>query len=275
MINSPHRTLAAGVAVAVTTTGGVPGVPADAAHLSADGRYAAFRSAAPDLVPGGSGTSQAYLRDLTRRTTELISVTHDGSPSNGGSTPAGVSANGRYVLFVSEATNLLPSPPHYGVPRLSPDGQFVLMNELPHRPPGEWRWESRLRNHADPFNSLVIGVSLDGGTPNDSIHGVGASTGGRYVLFHSLASDLVPGDTNQVDDVFVRDRRAGTTVRASVATGGAQGNADSDSALISGQGRFVVFGSAASNLVPGDSNGTGDVFVRDLRAGTTVRVSVG
>ncbi len=114
---------------------------------------------------------------------------------------------------------------------------------------------------------------------NDQSWPAGISADGRYAAFRSAAPDLVPGGsgTSQAGsvDVFVRDLRNNTTVRASVAGGGAQGNADSDSALISGQGRFVIFGSAASNLVPGDSNGTGDVFVRDLRAGTTVRVSVG
>ena len=158
------------------------------------------------------------------------------------------------------------------------------------------------------------------------------SADGRYVAFGSDASNLVPGDTNHAGDVFVRDRRSGTTERVSVATGGTQANGASVSPAISADGRYVAFyvgrveprprrhelqrrvrarpavghhpsGSAwpptaprptataiarrsaptgatwpstsdASNLVPGDTNDRFDVFVRDLRSGTTQRVSV-
>ena len=103
------------------------------------------------------------------------------------------------------------------------------------------------------------------------------SADGRFVAFASEAPGLVPGDTNGVADVFLRDRRTGVTERVSVDSSGAQGNGESNSVLghsISADGRFVAFGSLASNLVPGDTNGYGDIFVRDRRAGTTERVSV-
>ena len=74
----------------------------------------------------------------------------------------------------------------------------------------------------------------------------------------------MPGDTNGSSDVFVRDRRTGTTRRVSVSSGGAQGNDNSFGPAISADGRFVAFGSSASNLVPGDTNGATDVFVRTL-----------
>lgn len=348
--------------VDATVTGDVPdtGVAFDPT-LNTDGRYAVFASSAAGLVSGGTGgTSQAYLRNLPARTTELISVAHDGSPGDGVSWPAGVSANGRYVLFVSQATNLIPGGvPNYRnvyvrdrwqattrlvatiapnsiapawVPRVSPDGEFLTIDTVPTRPPGEWRWQTHLVNHVDPSSQLV-GVAIDGGWPNDSTYGAGISAGGRFVLFNSGASDLVPddtngatdafvrdtvagrtvrvsvgddgsqasdgafgggisatgrwvafssgsadlvpGDTNNIQDVFVRDLLADTTVRASVGHGGAQSNGESDSAKISAGGRFVIFRSDATNLVPNDTNGVGDVFVRDLRAGTTVRISVG
>jgi Tol biopolymer transport system component len=98
---------------------------------------------------------------------------------------------------------------------------------------------------------------------------------GRSVVFDSPASDLVPGDTNREQDVFVRDRNAGTTKRVSVSSAERQGNAQSHEAAISSNGRFVAFTSGASNLVKGDTNDANDVFVRDLKAGTTRRVSVG
>ena len=100
------------------------------------------------------------------------------------------------------------------------------------------------------------------------------SSDGRYVAFSSSASNLVPGDTNGSEDVFVRDRKLGTTRRVSVSSTEAQGNGDSWAPAISSDGRYVAFSSSASNLVPGDTNGSYDVFVRDRKLGTTRRVSV-
>jgi hypothetical protein len=95
------------------------------------------------------------------------------------------------------------------------------------------------------------------------------------VLFYSAASNLVPGDTNGVQDVFLRDRQTGTTVRVSVGTGGTQGNGDSYGGSISPDGRFVAFYGIATDLVPGDTNGVMDVFVLDRQSGVTERVSLG
>jgi hypothetical protein len=100
------------------------------------------------------------------------------------------------------------------------------------------------------------------------------SADGRFVAFGSFSPNLVPGDTNDAFDVFVRDRATSTTVRASVDSAGVEGNAASTSPRISGDGRFVAFGSEASNLVAGDTNGRRDVFVHDLASRTTERVSV-
>jgi hypothetical protein len=104
-------------------------------------------------------------------------------------------------------------------------------------------------------------------------HDPAVSNGGRFVAFVSGAANLVPGDTNGDDDVFVRDTVAGTTVRASVRTDGGQANGFSSGPDISADGRFVMFTSNATNLVTGDTNGTYDVFVRDLVAKTTRLVS--
>ncbi len=103
---------------------------------------------------------------------------------------------------------------------------------------------------------------------------VAISAGGRFVAFSSAASNLVPGDTNAAGDVFVRDRLAGVTRRVSVASSGQQADGPSSAPAISADGRFVAFASAAANLVPGDTNGSTDVFVRDRLAGKTRRVSV-
>jgi hypothetical protein len=121
-----------------------------------------------------------------------------------------------------------------------------------------------------------VSVSNAGLQGNEWSVGSAISADGRFVAFSSLADNLVPGDTNGVEDVFVRDRLSGTTERASVSSGGVeQLNGNSSVGLaISSDGRFVAFTSPANNLVPGDTNLQPDVFVRDRTAGTTERVSV-
>ena len=103
---------------------------------------------------------------------------------------------------------------------------------------------------------------------------VSASSDGRYVAFTSAASNLVNADTNSAADVFVRDRQTGQTTRVSVSSAGVQGNGDSTAAALSADGRYVVFQSAASNLVASDTNAALDIFVHDRQTGTTTRVSV-
>lgn len=125
-----------------------------------------------------------------------------------------------------------------------------------------------------------VSSAIGGGAPNADVEsesdGAAVSGDGRYVTWTSAASDIVPGDTNGVDDVFRHDRTTGTTVRISVATGGAQANGPSGVSSMSDDGRFVAFQSDASNLVANDTNGRTDVFVRDMKeSGTTTRWSIG
>jgi len=100
------------------------------------------------------------------------------------------------------------------------------------------------------------------------------SANGRFVAFQSNATNLVPSDTNGLSDIFVRDVRKGTTIRVSIGSDGTQANGASSDASISSDGRFVVFESEASNLVPNDTNGKKDVFLHDTKSGTTTRISV-
>jgi Tol biopolymer transport system component len=129
---------------------------------------------------------------------------------------------------------------------------------------------------ADSNRNVVrrISVSSRGRQGNGSSFGPALSGDGRFVAFRSTASNLVPGDRNHVQDVFVRDRRTGSTTRISVADDGSEANGKSGGAAISADGRIVAFWSNASNLVPDDTYGKTDVFVRDRLAGTTTRVSV-
>jgi Tol biopolymer transport system component len=100
------------------------------------------------------------------------------------------------------------------------------------------------------------------------------SADGRFVAFASEADNLVPGDTNGKEDVFVRDRLSGTTERVSVSSAGEQGNGRSWDPSINADGRFVAFSSGGTNLVPADTNGSADIFIRDRVSGTTELVSI-
>ncbi|WP_412751430.1 TolB family protein [Krasilnikovia sp. M28-CT-15] len=118
-------------------------------------------------------------------------------------------------------------------------------------------------------------LSSTGAQGDAASHSPVINDNGRYVAFSSEASNLVSGDTNGKTDVFVRDLLRKTTRRVSVSRAGLQGNAASTSPIITGNGRYVVFYSEASNLVPGDTNGEADLFVRDLIRRTTRLISVG
>ena len=117
-------------------------------------------------------------------------------------------------------------------------------------------------------------VDTAGGDPNGGSLDSSISADGRYVTFWSSADDLVPGDNNSVNDVFVRDLRANTTRRVSVDTGGGDPNGESFFPSISGDGRYVAFASSATDLVAGDGSPVEDIFVRDLQSGTTTRATV-
>jgi Tol biopolymer transport system component len=119
-----------------------------------------------------------------------------------------------------------------------------------------------------------VTVDLGGGNPDGFANNPRISANGRFVAFDSLASDLVVGDGNGLRDVFVRDLRTKTTVRASVDLEGGDPDNSSFAPVLNASGRYVAFVSYASDLVPGDGNGETDVFVRDLDAGVTLRVSV-
>src|SRR6266511_1513025 len=127
---------------------------------------------------------------------------------------------------------------------------------------------------ADPASTSLVSVASDGTQGNDPSSGPATSSDGRVVAFHSIATNLVAGDTNAEIDIFVRDRQTAETTRVSVASDGTQANDLSVLPAVSGDGRYVAFESDATNLVPGDSNVRRDIFVRDLQTAETTRVSV-
>jgi Tol biopolymer transport system component len=177
-----------------------------------------------------------------------VSVGSKGAEGNGDSIRPSISADGRFVAFASRATNLVPGD--------TTDGYDVFVRDR------EKRTTRRISIRTD-------GAEADGGSTEPSI-----SSDGRFVTFRSSAPNLVGGDTNDVWDVFVRDRKEARTRRVSVNSSEVQGNGDSFVPSISGDGRFVAFRSSATNLVARDTDASADVFVRDLEAGRTTLASV-
>ena len=226
--------------------------------MSADGRYVTMAGPATNLVPGDTNQhDDVFVRDRWRGTTSLVSVSSTGAQGNNDSAgnpdqtanQVAISADGRYVAFVSYATNLVPGDTNNALDVFVRDRQ---------------RGTTRR-----------VDVASSGAQSNGTAgYGVSMSADGRYVAFSSDATNLVPGDTNGNGDVFVRDLVNGTTRRVSLSSTGGQGNSLSSEARISGDGRNVAFDSGADNLVPGDTNVEADVFVRNLLAHTTRRVSV-
>lgn len=219
--------------------------------ISAGGRFVAFDSDASNLIPGGTnGKENVFVRDRQEARTELVSVGPGGARGNGNSGHPAISPDGRFVVFESEASNLVPH---------DTNGQQDVF----------------LRDR-EAGKTELVSVGQRGNLGNDLSFAGGVSLDGRFVAFSSRASNLVPGDTNGFDDVFIRDRKTGTTERASIGPRGVQGNESSNRAAISANGRFVLFASAASNLVRNDINGMFfDVFVLDRKTRKLELVSVG
>jgi Tol biopolymer transport system component len=248
--------LACGLARAQTTervsvaTGGTQGNnTSEYPSISADGRFVAFHSPASNLVVGDTnGAADVFVRDRQSGTTERVSVATGGTEGNFDSYYPSISADGRFVAFHSFASNLVLGDTNGAADIFVRDRQSGTTER--------------------------VSVATGGTQGNGHSYIPSISRDGRFVAFFSLASNLVAGDTNGFFDVFVRDRQSGTTERVSLATGGAEGNFDSYWPSISADGRFVAFQSAASNLVPGDTNSYIDIFVRDRQSGTTERVSL-
>jgi len=210
----------------------------DLPSISADGRYVAFESVATNLVAGdANGSRDVFVRDRLLAATQLASVDSGGAHANGDSRAPAISADGRFVAFESAATNLVAN---------DTNGMHDVF----------------LRDRQD---GVTVRASVDssGVQGNDDSFNPSVSADGRLVAFASSASSLAPGDTNGSDDVFLRDRIAGTTQRASVASAGTQADGQSADAWISADGSRVVFMSVARNLAPGDTNEAWDVFVRE------------
>jgi len=220
--------------------------------ISADGRYVTFESEAGNLVSDDTNDLRdIFVHDRVTGQTERVSVASDGTQGDGSSIWSSISADGRYVAFVSGASNLVS------------DDTNIYMDIFVH---------DQVTGQTERVSVASDGAQGNGQSAYPSY--VSISADGRYVVFGSGASNLVSGDTNGVDDVFVHDRETSQTTRVSVASDGTQGSGMSYYSSISADGRYVVFTSYASNLVSDDTNGYTDIFVHDRVTGQTERVSV-
>lgn len=219
--------------------------------ISSDSGLSAFASYASNLVAGDTNyTMDIFTYELSTFETKRVSVSSSGGQANAASYYPDVSADGRYIAFQSDATNLVPGDTN-GKPDI-----FV---------------RDRIAG-----TTIRASVASDGTQGNNRSELPAISADGRYVAFQSGSTNLVLGDTNSRYDIFVRDIQTGQTIIASLTSTGTFADGSSVMPDISGDGNVVVFESYATNHAPGDTNGaTADVYLRDISAGITQRVSVG
>jgi Tol biopolymer transport system component len=308
---------AAAPPASICDTGGVaPPSGVWGEQISRNGRYVTFASAAGTLVDGDTnGIMDVFVRDLQTNATELVSLKPDGTqftssnPWGGGSSSPSISADGRYVTFYNGTDSSLYLRDRVagttqrisvrdvgggGETSISDDGRYVTYAAYWSQVPGVTFPEDSTTDAVflwdrDTNTNSLIAIRAPHNFDWTDANGVVTHTGwaqtkpvisgdGRYVAFADRSSGLVPGDTNNCGDVFVRDLQTGDTERVSVTNDGAEqqpsgaGQCSDGVGAISDDGRFVGFGSAAWNMYPGATNGstvTGHAYIRDRLLGTT------
>jgi Tol biopolymer transport system component len=302
------RRLGSTTCVSVNAVGQQGNADSAEAALSADGCFVCFSSLADNLVPGDTnGMADVFVYDMARRELARVSIGFAGQEGDGHSGHPSISADGRYVAFNSRSSNFAPMDTNGATdvfvrdrvagittqvsvssekepgnstsryPFLSADGRFVVFES----------YASNLVKHDtnlspdvfvhDRVNGTTarVSVSSSGSQANSGSLNPFLSSNGRFISFRSVASNLVPADTNRQADIFVHDRVRGITDIVSLSSAGIQADASSFLSAVSNDGHYVAFESLATNLVPRDGNDTWDVFVRDRLRGATIRASVG
>ncbi|MBI5870402.1 MAG: PD40 domain-containing protein [Actinobacteria bacterium] len=219
--------------------------------ISPDNRYVVFRSDATNLIAGDTnGVSDIYLKDTQTGAISRVSTSDTGAQANAFSELPEVSAGGSRVIFRSTATNLVTGDTN-GVPDVfikeTGTGAVIRVSS------------DASGNQADGNSGLPYGPTI---TPD-----------GRYAAFDSSAANLVYNDSNARQDVFVKDTLTGAVIRVSTSSAGAQGDLDSYFPTLAADGSKVAFRTHATNLVTADTNGTSDVFMKDILTGATSRIS--
>lgn len=272
------------------------GAAVNSVAISADGRYVVFESDATNLVSGDTnGTTDVFVKDLVTGTLTRASTSSSGTQATGVSTDVSISANGRYVSFTSTANNLVSGDAgntdifvkdlqtgelkrvstssnstaannNSSLSMISSDGNYVAFLSQ-----GTNLVQGDTNGQQDAFvKNLTTGevvrasIAADGTQGNGASLGVSISADGRFVAMYSAANNLGPSDTNGAGDVYRKDLLTGNVALVSQSTTGTQGTTGSFTQQISADGRYVTYVSSASEFVSGDTNGTQDVFLRDL-----------
>lgn len=307
--------------VSVSSGGAEGNDDSPSSDISADGRFVAFASRASNLVPDDTNVrTDVFVHDRSTGETTRVSLSSEGTQGNNISHSPSISAEGRFVAFASRASNLVPGDTNVrtdvfvhdrssgdttrvsvtsrgeepnddsSAPSISADGNSIAFQSLASNlAPNDENRQSDIFVHDSAMGRTRLVSASKGGeanAANNASLSPSISADGRYVAFHSQASDLVMFDSavcfergpigfsRNCYDVFVRDMRTHQMERVSLTSAGEQGNGDSSRASVSGDGRYVSFGSEASNLVANDGNDLKDVFVRDRTTGALSRISV-
>lgn len=293
------------IRVSTDSAGGEANNDSTYSAISANGRYVAFMSYAFNLVTGDTNSaSDVFVKDTLTGTTTRVSTDSVGVQANGGSFNPAISADGRYVAFLSYASNLVPGDTNsagdafvkdtltgtimrastdsagvesdggadFGI-MISADGRIVVFQSF---------YSTNLHGvfAKDTLTGAVTRLSINwAGIPVDPMafrittHAVSADV--RYVVFQSYSDYIVPGDDNYKTDVFVRDNLNGAIARVSTNVAGGQANGDSGGGVISANGRYVAFWSSASNLLPAGTYpaGSAGLVLKDTQTGSITGIS--
>jgi hypothetical protein len=251
------RDLDLGVTDLVSRANGFSGVKqncqAGSPSVSDDGRFVAFTACGNNVSPADPDTfDDVYVRDVLNGTTTLVSraTGASGAKGNHNALNPSISGDGRFVAFHSQATNLDPAD--------TDSLRDIFVRDL----------------QTDTTTLVSRGTGLAGAKSNGESALPAISDDGNLVAFRSTATNL-PGDTDAANDIFLRDIQAGTTLLVSRADGAAGANSalDSFTASISGNGRYIAFGTNAVNFDPVDADSNTDVYLRDVQSSTTTLVS--
>jgi PKD repeat protein len=292
-------------------TNGANGAEANGSSInpsvSADGRYAVFESTASNLIDGDlNNSSDIFLVDTANGTIQRISEPAGGGDASGSSNNPSISANGQFIVFESFAPNLVANDTNNAVdifiydrlsqslervsvasnntegnshsfsPSVSADGRFVTFYSISSNLAAGDNNRAvdvfvRDRNSGE---TRIVSTDSNGNPGNMASWQPVISADGQFIAFSSNASNLVSGDTNGVQDIFLYEMSSTNITMLSKANDGTPGNALSAYPAISASGDYVVFESDASNLVSGDGNGLTDVFVADVLQSSVTRISI-
>ncbi|HEU5102392.1 MAG TPA: hypothetical protein VFU22_25390, partial [Roseiflexaceae bacterium] len=298
------------ILVSVSSNGQQGDSSSHAPAMSANGRFIVFHANSPLVPEDTNDTTDVYVHDAETGITTLVSVGFDGSAGNRGGFIQDISGDGQFVAFVSDSTNLIPNDVNdfepnvyirdlvagtielasvssdgtranvgfFDIPAISADGRFVAFSTFTRLVPEDTQPSSLdiyLRDRQAGTTEL-ISVNSDEVPGDGRSQSPSVSADGRFVAFQSESTNFALEQSGIFpdEDIFVRDRQAGTTMRASESSAGEEGDARSLVPDISADGLVVTFSSDASNFVPDDTNLATDIFVHDDRPSTDLAVII-